>query len=85
MRRFPASLIALCLLVAPAAHAQVPSFQWASQPLIGTGQSSAHGLAMDHSGNMLVCGTFTDTLTLSTGTVLATGPNAPGNTDVFLV
>jgi len=87
MHRFRAPLLAICLLAPAAVNAgtAVPSFQWAAQPLAPTGQSSAHGLAMDHSGNMFVCGTFTDTLTLSTGTLLAIGPNPPGNPDVFLV
>lgn len=87
MLRLSASLLACCLFVSSPAHAgsPLPQFLWAVQPLIGTGQSSAYGLTMDFSGNMFVCGQFTDTLNLSTGALLATGPNPPGNTEVFLV
>jgi hypothetical protein len=87
MHRARVPLLTLCLLAASPVHAgaPVPQFQWASQALIGTGESSAHGLVMDHSGNMFVCGTFKDTLTLSTGALRATGNTVPGNSEVFLV
>lgn len=87
MPRPLATSLAICLLVASSARAgtTVPQFQWAVQPLVGTGQSSSHGLVMDHSGNMIVCGTFTDTLNLSTGALRATGNTVPGNTEAFLV
>ena len=87
MLRSPASLLAVCLLVSSSAVAGtvVPQFQWAVQPQAITGQSSAHGLAMDFSGNTFVCGTFTDTLTFTTGTLGAIGGHAPGNADAYLV
>jgi hypothetical protein len=86
MLRFRASLLAICFFVSSFAYAgsSVPPFQWVVQPLAPTGQSSAHGLAMDFSGNMFVSGTFTDTLTLTTGTTLATGAQN-NNPDAYLV
>lgn len=87
MLRLRASLLATCLLVSSSALAgtSVPPFRWAVQPQAVTGQSSGHGVAMDFSGNTFVCGTFTDTLSFTTGTLQATGGNAPGNTDAYLV
>ncbi len=87
MPRLRASLLAICLLVSSPGHAgaPLPLFQWAVQPLAPTGSSSAWGVTLDHSGNSFVCGTFTDTLTLTTGTLRATGDTPAGNTDVFLV
>ena len=86
MLRSPASLFAICLLVTSPVHAgSIVQFQWAVEPMIGTGNSSAHGVVTDHSGNTLFCGTFTDTLVLPTGALRATGETGPGNADVFLV
>jgi hypothetical protein len=82
-----AAFLITCLLASSSAHAgsAIPQFQWAVQPLVGTGQSSAHGLVMDHSGNTFVCGQFTDTLNFLTETLRATGNTVPQNTEVFLV
>lgn len=85
MHRARVSLIAICLLAASPANAgTVPSFLWAVQPQLPTGNTSAYGVVFDHSGNSVVCGQFTDTLTLSTGTIRATGNTIPNNTDVFV-
>lgn len=87
MLRSSAALLATCLFVSSSVHAGtvVAPFQWAVQPLLPTGDTSAFGVAIDFSGNTFVCGQFTDTLSFTTGTLQATGGNAPGNRDVFLV
>ena len=87
MQRFRAAVLAISILAPSTANAGsvTPAFLWAVEPMIGTGQCSAHGVTIDHSGNTLVCGIFTDTLNLSIGALRATGNTIPNNTDVFLV
>lgn len=85
MRLFRVSWIAMLLISPAAVRAQVPLFQWAAEPEVATGNSIAYGVALDASGNSIVCGMFLDTLTLSTGAIRATGNTIPNNADVFVV
>ena len=84
MARSPALWITVLLFLPAAAFAGKPTFQWAAQPQLPTGNGSAYAVAIDADGNSFVTGSFTDTITFSTGTLQATGNTAPNNTDVFV-
>jgi hypothetical protein len=75
-------ILTLCILLAGTSHSQAPSWLWAKS-FSGSGYDQEEGSAVDHDGNLLVTGVFTDMLDFDPGPGVYNLTSA-GNYDIFI-